>query len=368
MQLSDELVSQFVKTTNDGKQVSVETTAYGTIVVYGEATYVQLDGSDILTPIVSTTDVNDGDRVLVRLKNHTAMVTDNISDPSIGVKRANGLESKITQTAAEIRLEVADSVAGLESSIVQNATSITSIVSNQNEFSKFQQTVEGFEFMNKGGSVKIGGGNIDLTGCITFSDLGTEVSSKFTAVELASTAAMSTATEAKNNVSNAITEAGKAMTRADAAADVAAQAYLLAQDLELPSYLKETYIDQTIVMSPVIVGGQFYAMGQQAWTSMSSNGLSVYTQGKETPKIQLINDDTLIHLILGAGTYTTSNVTYEGRFFITKKPGTTVLTYYSGTDSGLSANLVFSDDGSIVARRILPNGTTSAVTILEPIS
>lgn len=82
MGLSSDLISQFVKVTNDKKETKRETTTYGTIVKNDSSTYVKLDGSDLSTPVVSTAFVNNGDRVTVMIKNHTAIVTGNISSPS----------------------------------------------------------------------------------------------------------------------------------------------------------------------------------------------------------------------------------------------------------------------------------------------
>lgn len=193
MALPSELISQLVKVTNDRGRNNNDVTVYGTITTNGERNYVRLDGSDVDTPVETTVEISDGDRVLVQVKDHTATVTGNASDISIGTKTANGitskieqtaeeirlevsdevngLNSKITQTASEIRSEVKDEVNGLNSKITQNANSITSVVSKQDEFSQFQQTVEGFSFMGTGGTVKISGGDINLTGAISFSDL-----------------------------------------------------------------------------------------------------------------------------------------------------------------------------------------------------
>ena len=81
MKLSNDLISQFVKTTKDVKH-KTETIAYGTIRKNKGEEYVQLDGSDLKTPVSSTVFANDGDRVTVMIKNHTAVVTGNISAPS----------------------------------------------------------------------------------------------------------------------------------------------------------------------------------------------------------------------------------------------------------------------------------------------
>lgn len=82
MGLSNDLVSQFIKVTNDNTKKKNESTAYGTIKDYNGSKYVKLDGSDLLTPISSTVDAKDGERVTVMIKNHTAVVTGNMSSPA----------------------------------------------------------------------------------------------------------------------------------------------------------------------------------------------------------------------------------------------------------------------------------------------
>ena len=82
MGLPSDLISQFVKITNDSKQKPKETTVYGTVKIVGEKTFVQLDGSSILTPVATTSTIRDGNRVTVLIKNHAAIVTGNVSSPS----------------------------------------------------------------------------------------------------------------------------------------------------------------------------------------------------------------------------------------------------------------------------------------------
>lgn len=82
MSLSSELISQFVKITNDKTEQKKETTVYGKVVKYNGKNYVQLDGSDHFTPMTTTVDAKPGERVAVLIKNHTATVTGNISSPS----------------------------------------------------------------------------------------------------------------------------------------------------------------------------------------------------------------------------------------------------------------------------------------------
>lgn len=82
MNLSDELIHQFVKITNDTSKNKADETVYGTVVEYEGKMYARLDGSDRLTPMDSTTVVKPGDRVMILIKNHQATATGNISSPS----------------------------------------------------------------------------------------------------------------------------------------------------------------------------------------------------------------------------------------------------------------------------------------------
>ena len=82
MGLSSDLISNFAKVTKKENKKKSEATVSGTVVIYGNLTYVKFDGSDLLTPVSLTSEVKDGDRVNVLVKNHTATVTGNISSPS----------------------------------------------------------------------------------------------------------------------------------------------------------------------------------------------------------------------------------------------------------------------------------------------
>ena len=87
MDLNSILVSEFAKITNDNKETINEgTTVYGTYRVDGDGAYVQIDGSDTRTPVATTSEARNGDRVTVLIKNHRAIITGNLTDPSTTVK------------------------------------------------------------------------------------------------------------------------------------------------------------------------------------------------------------------------------------------------------------------------------------------
>ena len=86
MSLTSDLISQFVKATNDKTESKKESTVYGTAVENNGSMYVKLDGSDLLTPMSTTVKVTNGERVMVTIKNHTATITGNITSPAARTK------------------------------------------------------------------------------------------------------------------------------------------------------------------------------------------------------------------------------------------------------------------------------------------
>ena len=114
MVLSEELVANFVKSTNDKKTTSSEATVYGTVKIEGNKKYVQIDGSSIKTPVNTTSDISDGDRVIVLIKNHEATIIGNVSSPS--AKNAsvsdqyNSLQQQINALSPENIIELTQTV------------------------------------------------------------------------------------------------------------------------------------------------------------------------------------------------------------------------------------------------------------------
>ena len=405
MGLSSELASQFAKVTNDSSRNTNGTKLYGTIAMLGEVPHVKLDGTEELTPISRTVEVAEGDRVEVMIANHSATVTGNLTDPSIGIVRAGNLESKITQTAEQIQLQVSDleknldskitqtateirsevsdldgrfsenittvengirndmtnslasmsntltglsndltglgedltgleestnssistinasietltfnvsnldskitqtaaeirsevsaevtdlnativntetgirdtisaEVASLDSKITQTATSIQTDVSAKFEtvdgeiekFSTFKQTVEGFSFMGTGGTVKISGGDINLTGAISFSDLSdaTTKQQEIDAISSTANSALSTANGAASTASSALSAANSAASDASDAYDAASSAQSVAKSIANGSYLKGTFINGKKISSPEIEGNNIKVYG-----------------------------------------------------------------------------------------------------------
>lgn len=97
MALSNSLASQFAKLVSEPvENPAATTTVTGTAKEYAGGIYVQLDGSDQLTPIASSTvGMKDGDRVTVQIKNHSATVTGNATDPSANSSTTDSIQGDI---------------------------------------------------------------------------------------------------------------------------------------------------------------------------------------------------------------------------------------------------------------------------------
>lgn len=104
MSLSNDVVSQFAKTVNGKNKEKTESTVYGTVVIYGGQRYVKMDGSDLLTPCDTTVSANEGERVTVLVKNHTATINGNLSSPSA----RTGDVKDVREQVLEVQRVVAD--------------------------------------------------------------------------------------------------------------------------------------------------------------------------------------------------------------------------------------------------------------------
>ena len=143
--------------TNDSNNTADDTSQlYGTTVEYDGEMYVKIDGSDLLTPVETTTEIRENDRVHVDIRNHQAFVTGNVTNPAVGKVTAGELESNITQTADQIRLEVKNTAEGLEASITITAEQIRSEVKNTKEGLESQITQTASEIRSEVKNTKEG--------------------------------------------------------------------------------------------------------------------------------------------------------------------------------------------------------------------
>lgn len=102
MALSKDVMSQFAKAMVS-KQESKEATLNATYKKIDGKEYVQLDGSDILTPVTSSVVAETDDRVKVIIKDHAATVIGNITSPSARNKDLNTLKDTVDENGNTIK-------------------------------------------------------------------------------------------------------------------------------------------------------------------------------------------------------------------------------------------------------------------------
>ena len=109
MGISDELTRQFAKETVGKSDRDTGKTVTGTAVRYNGSMYVRIDGSDQITPIISSTvGMKEGDRVTVLIKDHTTTVTGNTTAPSISQDDVNSSNQEIVDKITEVEILVAE--------------------------------------------------------------------------------------------------------------------------------------------------------------------------------------------------------------------------------------------------------------------
>ena len=116
MALSHEVVSQFAKLVDNKPKKDEGVTVKGTYKIIGDIEYVQLDGSDVLTPVESTVEAKTGERVQVLIKDHFATVTGNISSPAA--------RSKDVKDLADTVDEQGNTIQQMDNTIIQQGNSI----------------------------------------------------------------------------------------------------------------------------------------------------------------------------------------------------------------------------------------------------
>lgn len=129
MSLSDDIISQYVEVNAEEKEKKEET-LLGKIVSYNGKQYVKLDGSDQLTPIASTSSVDADDRVTVLLKNHSAIVTGNLSYPSAKNSKMTEISDKVDEFGNILAYSITTENIDAINAYFENLTAITAKYEN----------------------------------------------------------------------------------------------------------------------------------------------------------------------------------------------------------------------------------------------
>lgn len=245
MDVSNELISQFAKITNDQKTSRIdEVTLYGEVIEYQDMICVKFDGTEEITPVTTVVEkdeqgnitnykygaasVKTGDRVSVNLKNHSATITGNLSDPPAG--------------RAEFKVN--------EDSILARVGATEMWI--KNEGVTFKGLSEGTTTID-GGCIKTGtidADRLNLTGSISFGDLTTEV---------------------QKEINSASEDAAEATELANSASSAASGAYSVARSIANGSYVGGTFIDKTTIKAPTIIGNEIKVYGTFQTVGLNEN-------------------------------------------------------------------------------------------------
>ncbi len=122
MALSNDLTTAFAKLL-DTKQVDMGTTMKGTFKVINGKEYVQVDGSEILTPVITTVEAVQDERVQVLIKDHIATITANITSPAARNKSVQDLKDEVDEQGNTIQ-QMDNTIIQQNNSIIQMENTI----------------------------------------------------------------------------------------------------------------------------------------------------------------------------------------------------------------------------------------------------
>lgn len=143
MGVSNELIRELAKVTNNSNtRQNTESTVYGTVISQDDKVYVKVDGSESLTPATSTVSVKPGDRVTVMIKNHSANITGNITDPSAGSKVIGEIEAAAGSAVDKVN-KVEESLSGELTDEERN--NITDVL---NDLKELAEGIDGLDNLN----------------------------------------------------------------------------------------------------------------------------------------------------------------------------------------------------------------------------
>ena len=173
MDLPSELVLDLVKATRTKEKTKTEATVYGTIIESDGTKFVQIDGSELLTPVSTTANMHHGERVTVMIKNHNAIVTGNISSPAARIADVEEVESGVSEIdlnkADQIGVDsLAERVSDCETGISGIETDISGIKTDIENLS-YEEGISGIWFFRKWGD-----GDVELFGTYSISNLACE--------------------------------------------------------------------------------------------------------------------------------------------------------------------------------------------------
>ena len=241
----------------------------------------------------------------------------------------NGEISSLEQTATSLQTQIRNAQGDI-SSIEQYVDSITLSVTNGSDSSTIQL---------KAGSTTISSANITFNGMVTFNDLSTAGSTVINGANITT----GTISADRINLTGAITWGdldNSVQNDINDAISTAEDAYQLASGIELPSYIKDTYIDSTRIESPTIIAGEFYGNEFNVYPQSGSQGsFNLYGDTSQSSGFHMLE----IAYYWGTGAYVTfsspAGASANWEFGTTYFKGTTL--DFSGVDNIYGLYLTF---------------------------
>lgn len=132
MAIPSALVSEFADVVSSGQiQTKENSLIYGTVKKDGAHNYVKLDGSELYTPVSIAASADDGDRVAVLIKNHSAIAAFNMSSPSVNTRSMDSYKEAVSAEFKRIDTDyITAEKANLTYATIQNLEAINGVIDN----------------------------------------------------------------------------------------------------------------------------------------------------------------------------------------------------------------------------------------------
>lgn len=238
-------------------------------------------------------------------------------------------KSLISKTSEEILLQVENELEGLSSSFSVQLDNITGRVNGlDGEFAELSLTLDGLTVTDSTGKTVINGSMIQTSNLYVNA---ANISGTLTANQINLTGAI-TWGDLDDSIQNDINDA----------LSTAEDAYQIASGIELPSYIKDTYIDSTRIESPTIIAGEFYGNEFNVYPQSGSQGsFNLYGDTSQSSGFHMLE----ISYYWGDGAFvdfgSPAGAIARWGFGSTRFNGTTI-SFESGTDVSFNGAVDFS--------------------------
>lgn len=133
-ELSQAVLKEFAKVMISEKEAKHNSFVYGTAHKNGNNVYVKFDGSTLYTPVSNVVDVDDGNRVLVLVKNHSGTILSNVSSPAVSNSNFSNFKDQTSQEFTRIQANIGEFNLVFTDRLVANEAEIGSLKATVGEF------------------------------------------------------------------------------------------------------------------------------------------------------------------------------------------------------------------------------------------